>query len=346
MTFDDVFTYEHMLVAAKECIKNVKWKRSTQMFWANRYSTISKVRRQLIEGTWRSKGFHTFIINERGKTRKIQAVHITERVVQKCLRKFCLNPIIIPKLIYTNSASLPGKGTHFALKQFESQLRHHLMKYGVSGGVLSMDIHNYFGSIDHDILKAQLNKIIDDSKLLKLSEYFVDCFDGNKGIGLGSEVSQIYGLLYLNDFDHFVKEQLHIEEYGRYNDDIYLIHNNLEHLKYCYKILSKMLIDDYRLEVNKKKTCLHAIGKESIVFLKKRFIVTKTKKILVKPVQNVFSKRRRTLKKQFNLLKDGKILVKSIKDSYVSWRSSISKTNAKKSLHSMDALFNKFIMEA
>lgn len=346
MTFDDVFTYEHMLVAAKECIRNVKWKRSTQMFLANRYSTISKIRKQLMEGTWRSKGFHTFIINERGKTRKIQAVHITERVVQKCLRKFCLNPIIIPKLIYTNSASLPGKGTHFALKQFEKQLRHHLMKYGITGSVLSMDIHNYFGSIDHNILKVQLSKIIDDPKLLKLSKYFVDCFDGDKGIGLGSEVSQIYGLLYLNDFDHFVKEQLHIEGYGRYNDDIYLIHNDPQYLKQCYKILSKMLMDDYGLEVNKKKTCLHSIGKESIVFLKKRFIVTKTKKILVKPVQKVFSKRRHTLKKQVNLLKDKKILIKSIIDSYQSWRSNINKTNAKKSLHSMDGLFSKFITEA
>lgn len=52
----------------------------------------------------------------------------------------------------------------------------------------------------------------------------IDSFEGDRGLGLGSQISQIMELLVLNDLDHFIKEKLHIKYYIRYMDDFILIH--------------------------------------------------------------------------------------------------------------------------
>lgn len=58
----------------------------------------------------------------------------------------------------------------------------------------------------------------------------IDSFDGEVGLGLGSQISQIMELLVLNDLDHYIKERLKIKYYIRYMDDFILIHPDKEYL--------------------------------------------------------------------------------------------------------------------
>ena len=44
--------------------------------------------------------------------------------------------------------------------------------------------------------------------------------------------SQILAIFYLNDLDHFIKEELKIKYYIRYQDDFCLFHNSKEYLKF------------------------------------------------------------------------------------------------------------------
>lgn len=344
MTFEEVFSFDHMLNAAHECTHGVMWKQSTQNMWANRYSVIAQLQQELMSGKYKSKGFKTFMINERGKTRRIQAVHISERIVQKTLREYCLAPILEPKLIYDNAASIKGKGTHFAIDRFKKHLGTHVRRWGVVGGVLTLDLHNYFGSIDHEIMKKQLRDVIEDDRLYNLSAYFVDCFDGDAGLGLGSEVSQAYAMYYPNAVDHYIKEQLHIKGYGRYNDDSYLIHRDIDYLHYCLDTIQEMDAD-LKLELNPKKTQIHRIGKESIPFLKRRFSVTDTGKIIEKIERKNVTRRRRLLKKQAALLDEGRADSKSISQSYQSWRSYASGADSYKTVHNMDNLYNELVIK-
>ena len=54
-------------------------------------------------------------------------------------------------------------------------------------------------------------------------------FDSDiKGVGLGSQVSQLTELAVLNSLDHFIKEKLHIKEDVRYMDDFVLIDKDKE----------------------------------------------------------------------------------------------------------------------
>jgi RNA-directed DNA polymerase len=53
----------------------------------------------------------------------------------------------------------------------------------------------------------------------------------NCGLPIGNLTSQLFSNVYLNAFDHYVKEFLKIESYGRYVDDFYIFHQSKETLQ-------------------------------------------------------------------------------------------------------------------
>ena len=54
--------------------------------------------------------------------------------------------------------------------------------------------------------------------------------------------SQVLAVFYLNDMDHFIKNELHIKGVMRYQDDFLLFHESKEYLKYCLEQLTIFLI--------------------------------------------------------------------------------------------------------
>ena len=52
---------------------------------------------------------------------------------------------------------------------------------------------------------------------------------------IGSMTSQVLAIFYLNDLDHFIKEELKIKGYIRYQDDFLLFSESREYLEYCLK---------------------------------------------------------------------------------------------------------------
>lgn len=99
----------------------------------------------------------------------------------------------------------------------------------------------------------------------------IDSFEGDKGIGLGSQISQLVELAVLDDIDHFIKEKLHIKYYVRYMDDMVLIHEDKEYLRYCWCEIEKEL-NKIHLELN-KKSCMYPLS-QGVKFLHWRFILT------------------------------------------------------------------------
>lgn len=315
--------------SARKCMRGVRWKPSTQCFEIELLERVAELKLELDNCTYKSKGFHSFDIIERGKPRHIQAVHISERVVQKCLCDYCLKPILEPCLISTNSASQAGKGTDYALKHLKEDLRWHYARYGVTGGILVGDFHDYFGSISHSILESMLHKKITDKKLLGLTTYFIRCFDGDYGLGLGSEVSQILAIYYPNKIDHAIKEKYHIHGYGRYNDDFYVIHHDIDYLKkvrdFTYEESAKL-----KLSLNPKKTTIVRLD-QSFTWLKKRIRFSNNGKIIMRLVPKNIKDRRACIRKEY---KDGRPQ-SSIDNSRISWEGYALSYNGYKSVQSM-----------
>ena len=79
----------------------------------------------------------------------------------------------------------------------------------------------------------------------------IDSTEGEVGIPIGNQSSQLFALLYLNGLDHYIKEKLGIKFYGRYMDDFYLIHEDKEYLKYCLREITAY-VGNLGLELNEK----------------------------------------------------------------------------------------------
>lgn len=79
---------------------------------------------------------------------------------------------------------------------------------------------------------------------------------GGCGLPIGNLTSQLFSNLYLNDFDHYMKERMGIRHYGRYVDDFYVVHNNPACLLSLIPAISRFLHDDTGLALHPGKTKL------------------------------------------------------------------------------------------
>ena len=109
------------------------WKQSTQNFGLHLFSGTAKRRRNVLSGKWRPKPGAHFTIQERGKTRQIDAPHINDRQIHKVLTKEVLEPLYQPGMIYENGASQKGKGLSFHYKRLKKSLRAYYRKHGREG---------------------------------------------------------------------------------------------------------------------------------------------------------------------------------------------------------------------
>lgn len=105
-----------------------------------------------------------------------------------------------------------------------------------------------------EIKKIEMLNISNKEKNLKINqiEKIMELKFGCKGIPIGNMTSQGFSIIYLNEFDHFVKEKLHQKYYIRYMDDFICLSNDKEELRILKDIFEKKLYNDYKLKLNKK----------------------------------------------------------------------------------------------
>lgn len=336
--FDNVASIPSLYRAAWNSAKGVMWKQSTQRYLLNIFFQICKTSKMLFQGKDIRKGFNRFFINERGKVREINSVKFFERVVQKALCTNILIPVLTHNLITDNGASQKGKGTLYAQQRLVKHLCSYYKKYGNNGYVLTIDFKSYFANINHSTLKSLFRKYLTDEKVISLADSFVDAF-GDIGLGLGSETSQTFAISYVNEIDHFIKDNMGIKAYGRYMDDSYIIHNDKNALK---DILSRLdfYFEKYGIKINKNKTCIRKLN-QGFTFLKTRFYISETGKIIRKPCRESITRERRKLKRQTKLYEQGVLPLETIEQSFNSWCGSMKYRDARKTVYKMKLLYNK-----
>lgn len=355
--YDRVINRNALSRAAVDASKGVKYKASVQRFMLRRLANVAAINRNLMYRRDIRKGFICFSLIERGKLRKIMSVHFSERVSQKSLNQNALIPVLTRSLIHDNGASQKDKGTGFAMKRLVKHLRQHYRKHGREGYVLLIDFSDYFGSIDHEIAKRMIEKAFDDPGIIWLTNLFIDAYyefnvkfkklpegEARKGLGLGSEINQTIAITYPNRLDHYIKEVLRIEGYGRYMDDSYLIHESKEYLLYCLEEI-KRICAELKITINEKKTGIVKLS-HGFTFLKTKIYLTDTGKILRMPCHKAVVQERRKLKKQKKMLDAGIMTFADIRCSYSSWKGSMEHRNARKTIHSMDKLFDSLFINS
>lgn len=335
--FSSVFSYANLYGAYRKCRLGVAWKGSTQKFITQAPLEVFRIWDKLDKNTWESKGFFEFDIYERGKARHIKSVDIPERVVNRCLCDNALVPVLQPAFIYDNGASTKGKGYHFSIARCEKHLHDHYRKYGQNGYVLTFDFSKFFDRVSHALVEEIVRKNFSDTRLIGLIMDLINAF-GNEGLGLGSQVSQVFALASANRLDHYCKEVLRIHGYGRYMDDGYLISESKDYLKTCLGRIQRVC-NELHITLNLKKTKIIKLSK-GFTFLKCRFYLTKTGKVVKKIYKTSVTKMRRKLKKFLLMMQSGVLTMQDVYQAFQSWRAYARHFDAWHTIKSMERLFD------
>ncbi len=228
----EIVKFENLLLAARKAQKGKRFRDNVLAFNYNLEQELARIQRELVSQTYRPGAYKTFTIRE-PKPRLISAAPYRDRVAHHALCNI-IGPIFERSFIADSYANRLGFGNHRALKRFTQFARS-------SRYVLQCDIQKYFPSIDREILKTLIRRKLKCADTLWLIDTIIErsndqepvihYFPGDtlltplerrRGLPIGNLTSQFFANVYLNGFDHFVKEQLKASKYLRYVDDFAL----------------------------------------------------------------------------------------------------------------------------
>lgn len=342
-SFDEVFSLSNIIDASRKCCNGSRWKASTIDFESQLLSRAYRIYKQ-VRKEHNFSGFYSFKTIEHGKVRNIDALKIEKRAAQKCFCKNYLTEFYSRSFIKENAASLKGKGMDFSLRTLKKQLATHYKKYGLRGGIYQFDLKNYFASLPHDEIKRRFCEKTKDERLKALFCAYVNDFNSmrvlleeGKGVGLGSEISQIIALDFMNPLDHFIKDVLHISGYGRYMDDGYIVCDSLERLKELKQKVSKK-ISEMGIQANEKKNIITPFFSHSFTFLKMRITLKPSGKIVYKIDKKSIQRVKRKIKYFFT---KSSLSYEDIYQSYQSWRAHAFRADSFHLIQHMDSYFKR-----
>lgn len=378
---ESVYDANSLLDAFKKSKKGTAWKESVQRYEMNLLRNINQTQKEMKDGTYEQKDFYEFKLHERGKTRHIKSMHISDRVVQRSVCDNVLVPELSKYLTYDNGASMEGKGIHFARKRMATHLHKFYRKHKSNEGyVLQIDFSKFFDNIVHDGLIKEMRKKIGDKETMSFIEKLIDTFRVDvsymtdeeyansintlydslqhaqidkalltgekymrKSVGIGSQISQISGVYYPTRIDNYCKIVRGMKYYGRYMDDIYIIHEDKEFLKGLLNDI-RGICDELGLFINPKKTQIVKLS-HGFTFLKIKYSLTETGKVIQRISKDSVLREKRKLKKLRGLLEEGKVSFADVRCSYASWRGGVAHYDSHTILQNMDKFFDELFIK-
>lgn len=314
--------------ASIECERGVLWKESVQRFALRRALNCAELSRELRDGSYRKRPAQHFLLHERGKARRISAVHFRDRVVQKSLCQNSLIPLLSRELIYDNSATLEGKGTEFARTRFAKHLRRAWGRWGSAGYLVHYDFKSYFASIDQRRAMGRLEtkllglcrneeEVLSVRRVLWLARQFI-C-EEDRGLGLGNQTSQIVAVEYASPIDHMICEVLRLGLSGRYMDDGYVFCPDGDAARVALGAIEAKAVS-VGLALHPRKCGIEPVGREH-VFLKYKFrLDERSGQVAMAPVVETKRRYRRRHLRLCRLAAAGAVGMDAVEASEASFR--------------------------
>lgn len=135
----------------------------------------------------------------------------------------------------------------------------------------------------------------------------------------------------------FFKEVLRIKAYGRYMDDGYAIHEDIDYLYLCLEC-ADLICQEIGLELNRKKTVVVPL-EDFYRWLKTKFILTPTGKVVLKMNKESTKIIRRKLRSFKGKYENGDMTLKDIRSSLDSYHGHMKRGNSYKVCQSTDHYF-------
>lgn len=347
--------YNAYLAAKKES----DWKPQVQKYEMDFLPRIVESKSYLKNRTYKSKDSTEFIIRERGKTRPITGLQMSDRVIRHSLCDNVLTPSLLDYMIYDNGASLKNKGIDFSRERFERHLHMYYCEHGSNDGyILLMDYSKFYDNIPHETAYNAVAKHVKDDFSLWLlrcvfdnfkidvsymdDDEYENCmnapFDSAKyrlnipkskhtgekymykSVNIGDQCSQIIGIYYPTPIDNFIKIVKGQKYYGRYMDDSYVIHESKEFLH----ILSLEVIEkakEFGIILNQKKTRIVKLS-DYYRFLQISYSLTDSGRLIRKINPKRIVDMRRKLKKLSTMVQNGERTQEEVENMFKAWMGS------------------------
>ncbi len=196
-----------------------------------------------------------------GATRPLGISGFEDKIVQKMMQQI-LESIYEPIFLTCSYGFRPGRGCHDAIKE----LQHYLYSNDVQT-IIDIDLKNFFGTIDHNILEDILKEKIKDTKFIRyINRMFKagvlsqgDLIMSDEGVPQGSCCSPVLANVFAHyAIDLWIEEMVKPNCKGkvrlfRYADDAIICcqcNNDAQRIR---NTLGKRL-DKFKLQLNEEKT--------------------------------------------------------------------------------------------
>lgn len=272
--YDQAITYENIYAMWKIIKRTCKNRKEVFLFSLNLNTNIYYIYYVLKNKIYKPQAYKTFMIFE-PKPRLVMSQTIVDKIVNHFVANYYLIPYLEKSLIDSNVATRTKKGSSYAMKLLKKYYNQIQINENPSEiYCLKIDISKYFYTIDHNILLEKLQKKILDPDVLSLIKLIISetnkdyinqsindynrkyqtnipLYKDSKGLSIGAMTSQFFTIFYLNDLDHYIKEELRCKYYIRYMDDFLILDTDKEKLKKYQELIAKE-IEKLNLTVNKK----------------------------------------------------------------------------------------------
>lgn len=156
-----------------------------------------------------------------------------------------IRPIVTPRLYRYAYGSLPGRGSHDAVKTMTRWRNEYGNKRFY---VFEGDIRKFYDNVDTEILKDKLRHRIRDRRYMELVERVIDA--SAPGLPKGYYTSPWLANLYLAEFDNFIVQELKPDRYLRYMDNLFIFHRNKKELHRMVRRITDFLADRLHLQLH------------------------------------------------------------------------------------------------
>lgn len=344
--YNSVTDIDNIIEMTNKILSRTRNKKKVEIFEQHKIEHICNIKKRLDNREFRFSKYNIFMISD-PKARIVMAEELEDKIINHLIAEYVLVKVFEKKYTDNICATRVGKGTAYALKLLRKYInaikREHnnfyVLKVDISKYFYRID-HDILKQILNEKIKDKdtldvLYKIIDTTNDSYVNEniqrlkdnrikYFIKhnlknkneliaeinkipLYEYNKGVALGNQTSQAFGLIYLYKFNHYLREVLHLKYVINYMDDFVVLHHNKEYLKYCLDEITNILHDEYKLDINTNKTKIHHI-KNGIEFLGYHFNL-KNNKVIVK-VKNTTKRKFKTKIRGLKLLYDNCLITK------------------------------------
>ena len=281
--FDSICSMDNLYRAYQNAKSGKGWYTEVKQIEKRPFYYLAGLQYMLRNHLFKTSEYEIFILNEGKKKRDVYKLpFFPDRIAQWAILQV-IEPFLLANMTTDTYSAIPGKG----IQPIVDDLRGHYKTKIVDGKKKSVwvpsilltdeentrycykiDLHHFYQSINHEVLKQKYRKVFKDPELLWVLDEIADSIntataddlielslsgevevDPNTGIPIGNYMSQYSGNFYLSSFDHWVKEVLHVKHYYRYMDDVVIFASTKEELHKIHRRVTAYTRDYLHLNI-------------------------------------------------------------------------------------------------